>query len=120
MLFVGDAVTIHSTRCASVGSGTCQRDSMRAITPSGTGAARARFSEGGDAHLWFPRYELITHLVLKSELRKAQIQFYQGFVDDNSYLCEPVPENEMFVQRAAPHDRRAGGAPVSIIADFVK
>ncbi len=85
-----------------------------------TGDARVRFSEDGDAHLWFPRYELITHLVLKSEIRKAAIHFYQAFLDDHSYLCEPVPENEMFVQRAAPHDRRAGGAPVSIVADFVK
>jgi SAM-dependent methyltransferase len=85
-----------------------------------TGEARVRFSEDGEAHLWFPRYELITHLVLKSELRKAQIHFYQGFLDDHTYLCEPVPENEMFVQRAAPHDGRAGGAPISIIADFVK
>jgi len=85
-----------------------------------TGDARVRFSEDGDAHLWFPRYELITHLVLKSEIRKSAIHFYQGFIDDHTYLCEPVPENEMFVQRAAPHDRRAGGAPVSIIADFVK
>jgi SAM-dependent methyltransferase len=85
-----------------------------------TGEARVRFSEDGEAHLWFPRYELITHLVLKSEIRKAQIHFYQGFLDDHTYLCEPVPENEMFVQRAAPHDRRAGGAPISIIADFVK
>jgi SAM-dependent methyltransferase len=85
-----------------------------------TGEARVRFSEDGEAHLWFPRYELIIHLVLKSELRKAQIHFYQGFLDDHTYLCEPVPENEMFVQRAAPHDGRAGGAPISIIADFVK
>ena len=85
-----------------------------------SGDARVRFSEDGDAHLWFPRYELITHLVLQSEIRKAAIHFYQGFIDDHTYLCEPVPENEMFVQRAAPHDRRAGGAPVSIIADFVK
>jgi SAM-dependent methyltransferase len=85
-----------------------------------TGDTRVRFSEDGDAHLWFPRYELITHLVLKSEIRKAAIHFYQGFLDDHSYLCEPVPEDEMFVQRAAPHDRRAGGAPTSIIADFVK
>ena len=76
--------------------------------------------QDGEAHLWFPRYELITHLVLKSEIRKAQIHFYQAFIDDHGYLCEPVPENEMFVQRAAPHDRRAGGAPTSIIADFVK
>ena len=85
-----------------------------------TGEARVRFSQDGEAHIWFPRYELITHLVLKSELRKAHIHFYQGFLDDHTYLCEPVPENEMFVQRAAPHDRRAGGAPTSIIADFVK
>ena len=85
-----------------------------------TGDVRVKFSEDGEAHLWFPRYELITHLVLRSELRKAQIHFYQGFLDDHTYLCEPVPENEMFVQRAAPHDRRAGGAPTSIIADFVK
>ena len=85
-----------------------------------TGDVRVRFSEDGEAHLWFPRYELITHLVLKSELRKARIHFYQGFIDDHTYLCEPVPDNEMFVQRAAPHDRRAGGAPTSIIADFVK
>ena len=85
-----------------------------------TGDARVRFSGDGEAHLWFPRYELITHLVLKSEIRKARIQFYQAFIDDHSYVCEPVPENEMFVQRAAPHDRRAGGAPTSIIADFIK
>ena len=85
-----------------------------------TGDARVRFSEDGDAHLWFPRYELVTHLVLKSEIRKAAIHFYQGFLDDHTYLCEPVPENEMFVQRAAPHDRRGGGTPTSIVADFVK
>jgi len=85
-----------------------------------TGDARVRFSSDGEAHLWFPRYELITHLVLKSELRKSRIHFYQGFIDDHTYLCEPVPDSEMFVQRAAPHDRRAGGAPTSIIADFVK
>ncbi|MEO8301442.1 MAG: class I SAM-dependent methyltransferase [Rhizomicrobium sp.] len=85
-----------------------------------SGEARVRFSEDGDAHLWFPRYELITHLVLKSEIRKAAIHFYQGFPDEHSYLCEPVPDDEMFVQRAVPHDRRGGGTPTSIIADFVK
>jgi SAM-dependent methyltransferase len=86
-----------------------------------TGDARVRFSEDGHAHVWFPRYELITHLILKSDIRKSgEIKFYQCFLDDHTYLCEPVPENEMYVQRAAPHDKRAGGAPISIVADFTK
>lgn len=85
-----------------------------------TSDARVRFSEDGHAHIWFPRYELVTHLILKSEIRKSDIKFYQCFLDDHTYLCAPIPENEMFVQRAAPHDTRAGGAPVSIVADFTK
>ncbi|HEY1877260.1 MAG TPA: methyltransferase domain-containing protein [Rhizomicrobium sp.] len=85
-----------------------------------SGDARMRFAGDGEAHLWFPRYELITHLVLKSEIRKCTIKFYQGFLDDHTYLAEPVPDEELFVVRALPHDRRAGGQPVSIVADFVK
>jgi SAM-dependent methyltransferase len=85
-----------------------------------SGDARVRFTADGEAHLWFPRYELITHLVLKSEIRKSAIKFYQGFLDDHSYLAEPFPEEDMFVLRALPHDRRAGGQPVSLVADFVK
>jgi hypothetical protein len=86
-----------------------------------TGDARVRFSEDGHAHIWFPRYELVTHLIVKSEIRKSrEIKFYQCFLDDHSFLCEPVPDDEMFVQRAAPHDRRAGGAPTSIVVDFIK
>jgi hypothetical protein len=85
-----------------------------------TGDARIRFAGDGEAHLWFPRYELVTHLVLKSEIRKSTIKFYQGFLDDHTYLAEPFPEDDMFVVRALPHDRRGGGQPVSIVADFVK
>jgi len=85
-----------------------------------TGDARVRFREGGDSHLWFPRYELITHLILKSEIRKSDIRFYQGFLDDHTFLAEPLPDDELHVQRALPHDRRAGGAPISLVVDFVK
>jgi hypothetical protein len=58
--------------------------------------------------------------VLTSEIRKRRIIFWQGFLDDHTFLAEPFPENEMYVQRALPHDRRAGGAPISIVADFEK
>ena len=85
-----------------------------------TGDARVRFSEDGHAHVWFPRYELVTHLILKSEIRKSDIKFYQCFLDDHTYLCEPIPENEMFVIRSVPNDMRANGAPISIVVDFVK
>jgi SAM-dependent methyltransferase len=98
-------------------------DLMMGATPwfdAATGEARTRFSDDGDAHVWFPRYELITHLVLKSEIRKSDIRFYQGFLDDHTFLAEPIPDEEMFVQRALPHDRRSGGMPVSIVVDFTK
>jgi SAM-dependent methyltransferase len=98
-------------------------DLMMGATPwfdEATGEAKVRFSDDGQAHVWFPRYELVTHLILKSEIRKSAIHFYQCFLDDQTYLCEPVPDDGLFVQRAAPHDRRAGGAPVSIVVDFVK
>ena len=98
-------------------------DLMMGATPyfdATTGDARMRFSEDGDAHVWFPRYELVTHLILKSEIRKSAINFYQAFLDDQTFLGEPIPDDEMFVQRALPHDRRSGGMPVSIVVDFVK
>ena len=98
-------------------------DLMMGATPwfdAATGDARVRFSQDGDAHVWFPRYELITHLILKSEIRKSTIRFYQAFLDDQTFLADPIPDEEMFVQRALPHDRRSGGMPVSIVVDFVK
>ncbi len=98
-------------------------DLMMGATPyfdSATGDARTRFSEDGDAHIWFPRYELVTHLILKSDIRKSTIRFYQGFLDDQTFLAEPIPDEEMFVQRALPHDRRSGGMPVSIVVDLIK
>jgi SAM-dependent methyltransferase len=86
-----------------------------------TGDARIRFTGDGESHLWFPRYELVLHLIVKSEIRKCRdIHFYQCFLDDHHFLAEPIPENEMFVRRALPHDMRSGGQPISIVADFFK
>jgi len=114
---------VHRRRSVYDWRGRVTGDLLMGAEPyfdSTTGDARIRFGGNGEAHLWFPRYELITHLVLKSEIRKSRITFWQGFLDDHTFLAEPFPENEMYVQRALPHDRRAGGAPISIVADFVK
>jgi SAM-dependent methyltransferase len=114
---------VHKRRSLYDWRGRVTGDLLMGATPyfdDSSGDARMRFAGGGEAHLWFPRYEMITHLVLQSEIRKSAIKFYQCFFDDHSYLAELFPENEMFVVRALPHDRRAGGQPVSIVADFVK
>ncbi len=88
--------------------------------PSTTGLESV-YSKGGDAHLWFPTYESILELIIKSDLRRCDtIRFYHYFIDDERYVCEPFPENEMFVMRAPPMDNRADGKPISIIVDFVK
>jgi SAM-dependent methyltransferase len=114
---------VHKRRSIYDWRGRVTGDLLMGATPyldGDSGDARVRFAGGGEAHLWFPRYELITHLILKSEIRKSSIKFYQGFLDDHTFLAETLPVDEMFVQRALPHDRRAGGQPVSIVADFVK
>jgi SAM-dependent methyltransferase len=114
---------VHKRRSVYDWRGRVTGDLLMGAEPyfdEASGDARIHFANGGEAHLWFPRYELITHLVLKSEIRKSAIKFYQCFLDDFTYLAEPLPESDMFVVRALPHDRRAGGQPVSIVADFVK
>lgn len=93
----------------------------RATYDRQTGSAKVEFDGDGDSHLWFPRYESVLELIVKSTLRQcASIRFYQYFSDDEHYVCEPIPENEMFVMRSVPHDNRAGGKPISIVVDFVK
>ncbi len=86
-----------------------------------TGVTKVDFPNDGNAHLWFPQYELILDLILKSKIRKcADIKFYQGFLSEDDLLCDPIPENEMFVKRSVPNDNRADGKPISIVVDFVK
>ncbi|WP_431304492.1 class I SAM-dependent methyltransferase [Sediminicoccus sp. BL-A-41-H5] len=79
------------------------------------------FAEGGNAHLWFPTYPSLYALIQRSTLRHCrQIQWWQGFQDRTTALVLDIPEYDMWVKRAAPHDRRAGGKPVSLVVDFVK
>lgn len=87
----------------------------------GTKTPRVNFRPGGNSHLWFPKYEIILHLILNSDLRFSQeITFYQYFLDDTRCVVKEIPENEMHVQRCVPNDPRANGMPISIVVDFVK
>ena len=78
-------------------------------------------SENGGPHLWFPTYNKVTELIYKSSIKSCKnIVFYQYFEDKENFVCDSIPENEMFVLRAAPHDNRARGKPISIVIDFIK
>lgn len=80
-----------------------------------------QFADGGNAHLWFPTYDAVQALVQRSALRHCrEIQWWQGFQDRTTAMIRDIPELDMWVKRAAPHDRRAGGKPVSLVVDFVK
>ena len=86
-----------------------------------SGDAKVKLGTGGNAHLWFPRYELVLDLIVKSDIRKcAAITFYQGFTGKDNYVARAIPESDMHVARSLPHDQRAGGRPISIVVDFVK
>ena len=79
------------------------------------------FTEDGNSHLWFPTYESVLELIVKSDIRKCQkIKFYHYFANDREWTVESFPENEMHVCRAPPYDMRANGMPISIIVDFIK
>jgi hypothetical protein len=85
------------------------------------GSVKTDFSTDGNAHIWFPRYELILDLVIQSKLRLCRsICFYQYFTDEDNYVCNPIPEDEMYVMRCVPNDPRANGMPISIVVDFMK
>ena len=76
-----------------------------AFYDSKSGEAKVRFKEDGKAHVWFPKYELILDLMMRSNIRNSEkIFFYQYFFDDAQFRVDPIPENEMFVIRSVPND----------------
>ncbi len=86
-----------------------------------SGTTNVELSKDGNAQLWFPTYEAVLDLIVRSEIRKCkEITFYQYYRDDDNYVCDEVPDKELFVTRSHPHDPRSAGKPISIIVDFTK
>lgn len=82
---------------------------------------RVEFAPNGNAHVWFPTFELVQRLVERSRLKECrEIRYYQYFRTRSEFVADPIPEDEMFVMRAVPQDMRAGGKPISIVVDFIK
>jgi hypothetical protein len=85
------------------------------------GGVDVKFAEDGDAHLWFPTYDQILHLILHSELRKSwSISVHHAWLNRTQFILNDFDQSVMPVQRVPPLDMRAGGKPVSILIDFVK
>jgi SAM-dependent methyltransferase len=75
----------------------------------------------GDAHIWFPTYELVDKLIGATALKNCKtIKFVQGWVDRTRYCLGELDRPEFHVRRRPPLDMRAGGTPISIIVDFEK
>lgn len=76
---------------------------------------------GGGAHLWFPTYEKVLELIVRSEIRKSsKIEFHHCFKTKSDFIKNEFKDLGMPVSRRPPVDMRAGGKPISIIVDFVK
>ena len=75
----------------------------------------------GDNHLWLPTYEKIKEYLARSDFANSEIKFLHYIKSDGGYSTLEIPNMELFkVKRVPPHDNRAGGLPISIVADIIK
>jgi SAM-dependent methyltransferase len=85
------------------------------------GGLNVTFAEGGDAHIWFPTYEQVLHLILASEIRKCTtISVHHAWINRAEFVVKEFDQAVMPVKRVPPEDMRAGGKPISIVVDFRK
>jgi len=84
-------------------------------------AAEPFFQNNGDAHVWFPTYEQLLDVIVKSKIRMSSyLTFHQGFLSDDVFLVKRIPDDELFVMRSVENDPRSSGQPLSLVVDFVK
>ena len=76
----------------------------------------------GNAHLWFPTYELVNKYILGSNFRNAfSYEWIHANLKNGKTILKNIPKNNTFkVSRCPPNDKRANGLPVSLIVDLVK
>ncbi len=68
------------------------------------------FVTDGSAHLWFPTYEQMLDLILRSDIRKSsEINFHHYCLDDDTAMTNSFSEErDVLFFRCPPRDMRAG------------
>ena len=76
----------------------------------------------GNAHLWFPTFELVNKYIMESHFANAfSCNWLHANIKNNKPILKKIPNfNTFFVSRCPPNDMRADGLPVSLIVDLIK
>ena len=79
-------------------------------------------SSPGEAHLWFPTYELVNKYIMESDFANAfSCNWLHANMKNKKPILKNIPNNDtFFVSRCPPNDMRANGLPVSLIVDLIK
>lgn len=76
----------------------------------------------GNAHLWFPSYELVNKYIMQSHFANAlSCNWLHANIQNDKPIFKKIPDyNAFYVSRCPPNDMRADGLPVSLIVDLIK
>ncbi len=79
-------------------------------------------SSPGNAHLWFPTYELVNKYILESDFACAfSCKWLHANIEKDKPILKNIPNyNTFYVSRCPPNDMRADGLPVSLVVDLIK
>lgn len=79
-------------------------------------------SRSGNNHLWFPTYEKVNELIMKSKFANAlSCNWIHANLDSKNKILNPIPHDKLFfISRCPPNDMRSNGLPVSLIVDLIK
>ncbi len=116
--------SMQTMRCVFDDKGRIIADTMMGgsvVFNEAAGTAEAKFTDQGDAHLWFPTIEIIRTLIEGSDIsRCSKVQFHHYFAEDGRQVVNSYPDLDMPVWRAPPIFMWGDGEPISIIIDFEK
>ena len=75
----------------------------------------------GNSHLWFPTHIKLMELIEKSDFRNpSKVVLYHGYLTEDVFVTENIPDEIMPVRRSPPGDMRSNGKPICLVLDIIK